>query len=135
MGRKRKTEEGSSDKYGNRYTTGVVEKERVDRVVAFKPKIEIADALFADMEARKMTPTQWLDMVAEKVLRGGDLVQNEERRVETGELSPVLRDAILIAIAQKEAALRAEKKQKRPDQAQIERWESQIEELEALLEG
>lgn len=133
MGRPRK--DGQPTQHGNRYTAGVVTRERVDKVVAFKPKVEVADALFADMEARQMTATQWLDMAVAKLLLEGDSELNEGQREESGELSPVLRDAIAIAIATKQAALRSEKKKKpgQRDQAQIEKWESQIEELEAYL--
>lgn len=131
MGRPRK--DGQPTQHGNRYTAGVVTRERVDKVVAFKPKVEVADALFADMEARQMTATQWLDMAVAKLLLEGDSELNEGQPQKVKELSPVLRDAIATSIQLKEAAISREKKAKRPDEEAIAKWQAEIEELETLL--
>lgn len=131
MGRPRK--DGQPTQHGNRYTAGVVGRERVDKVVAFKPRIEVADALFADMEQRQLTPTQWMDWAVEQVLSEDDSVLQEGQREEVRELSPVLRDAIATSIELKKAAIAREKKSKRPDEEAIARWEAQIQELEAWL--
>ncbi len=131
MARLRK--DGQPVQHGNRYTAKVVERERVNRVLAFKPKIAIATALFRDMEERGMTVTQWLDMAVEQFLFTEYTNTEAGNSLEKQPVSPVVEDAIWIAIAQKQAALRTEKKNKHPDQARIEKWEREINELESLL--
>ena len=128
----------------NQWTKGLVEQIREPEVFAFKVSKELYPRVKAEIEERGISKQRFVDDLLacyyglnEGEETEGDFVQNGEQREEIRELSPVVKDAILIAIAQKEAALRAEKKKKpsQQDQAQIARWEAQIEELEGFLEG
>jgi hypothetical protein len=61
--------------------------------------------------------------------------QNHEQPPEDVAVThPLVRDAIALAIAQKQVALKAQLKGKRPDQALVETWEKEIKELEGFLE-
>jgi hypothetical protein len=60
----------------------------------------------------------------------GEVGDSEPR---SEELNPLVRDAIATSIEIKQAAMRAEMKNKRRDVALVEKWKSEIEQLERLL--
>lgn len=63
---------GTHKNRSNQYLKGTAQKERTDKAIGFKPKLEIYDAMVADMERRGMTATQWLDLAAETLLGVGN---------------------------------------------------------------
>lgn len=59
---------GKHKNRSNQYIAGTAQKERTDKAIGFKPKLEIYEAMVADMERRGMSATQWLDLAAETLL-------------------------------------------------------------------
>lgn len=120
----------------NQWTKGTAEVIRESEVFAFKVSKELYPRVKAEIEERGISKQAFVDDLLacyygeDEGDTEGDSLENEGQRLE---LSPVLRDAIETSIEIKQAALRAEKKSKRPNQGLIEKWESQIEELEKLL--
>lgn len=55
--------------HSNRYVSGSEQRRRVDKTLAFKPKIEIAEAIFKDIEEKKISTTEWLDLVVEEYFK------------------------------------------------------------------
>jgi hypothetical protein len=130
----------SKHKRENQWTKGTAEVIREPEVFAFKVSKELYPRVKAEIEERGISKQQFVDGLLacyydddEGEAIEGDFVQNEGQREVKSELSPLVRDAIATSIEIKQAALRSEKKSKRPNQGLIEKWESQIEELENLL--
>lgn len=123
---------GTHTNRSNQWLAGTASRIRTDEVFSFKPKIEVIEAVKTDIEQRQVTKTEWLDMAVESMLGQGQGQENEDF---SRDIPDCLKDAVLIAIAQKDAAIRAEKKKKKSlqDEAQIERWIAQIDELEKFL--
>lgn len=65
---------GTHKNRSNQYIKGTAQRERVNKAIGFKPKLEIYEAMVADMERRGMTSTQWLDMVIASFL---EEIENE----------------------------------------------------------
>jgi len=133
----------SRHKRKNRYSAGVVESVRAPEVFAFRVQKEYYDAVKADIEQRGLTKQQWCDEAVACMLgldeEGEDNEPNDQQNHEqppedVAVTHPLVRDAIALAIAQKQVALKAQLKGKRPDQALVETWEKEIKELEGFLE-
>lgn len=124
---------GKTGRHNNRSNQWMNGKERLrtDEAFSFKPKLDIVDAIKADMEQRQLSKTEWLDLAASKMF---ELPNNTEAAISLL-ISPVLRDAIATVIGLKQAAIRTEKKKKlnQRDQALIDKWEAEVQELESLL--
>lgn len=59
---------GTHKNRSNQWLAGTAQRERVDKVVGFKPRVEVYAQIQADMELRGMGVTEWLDMVVESYL-------------------------------------------------------------------
>lgn len=57
---------GTHKNRSNQWLKGTAQRERVDKVVAFKPKVEVYALIQEDMERLGMNQTEWLDMVVKK---------------------------------------------------------------------
>lgn len=70
---------GTHKNRSNRWLAGTAQRERVDKVLGFKPRIEVYAQIQADMERRNMGVTEWLDMVVESylALTDGEIPESE----------------------------------------------------------
>lgn len=57
---------GTHKNRSNQYIKGTAQKERTDKVIAFKPRLETYEAIQEEMRSLGMSTTEWLDMVVEK---------------------------------------------------------------------
>lgn len=57
---------GTHKNRSNQWLKGTAQRERVDKVVGFKPKVETYAQMQAEMEELGMGQTEWLDMVVRK---------------------------------------------------------------------
>lgn len=73
------------------------------------------------------TNTQWIEEAIRMRLEG-----NTKKSSQT---SPAVLDAITTSLELKRAALAREQRQENPDEGAIAKWEAEIKELEAALEG
>jgi len=130
---------GTHKNRSNQWLAGSASRIRTDEVFSFKPKIEVIEAVKSDIEQRGITKTEWLDMAVESMLSIEESTESGEKSAGLPEIAReaishgLVRDAIATAIQLKEAAISREKKAKRPDEGAIAKWQSEIEELEALL--
>jgi hypothetical protein len=117
---------GRHNNRSNQWIAGA-ERSRTDEVFAFKPKLEVVEAIKTDMQERQLSKTEWLDLAASRMIEQGTTAEIA--------VSEVLQDAIATSIGLKQAAIRAEKKKpaNRRDQELINKWEAQVQELENLL--
>jgi hypothetical protein len=120
---------GKTGRHKNRSNQWIAGKERLrtDEAFSFKPKLELINAIKADMEKRQISKTEWLDLAANRMI--------EQDATAEIAISEVLQDAITTSIGLKQAAIRSEKKKpaNRRDQALINKWEAEIEQLENFL--
>ena len=117
----------------NGWTSGALEIVREKEVFAFKLSKELYPRVKAEIEERGISKQAFVDDLLACYYGdedGGDLPEIDVNH-------PLVQDALRIALIQKQAALRAEKKKKpgQQDQAQIEKWEGEIESLEVLISG
>ncbi|NEP02046.1 MAG: hypothetical protein F6K58_25990 [Symploca sp. SIO2E9] len=112
----------SKHKRLNRYSAGTVQPIRDPQTIAFRPLRGLSERIQADISSRGITKQAWCDEAV-------NLMLNQDHNL----LSPLVLDAINLAIVQKEAAVAREKKQKHSDQALIEKWTKEVEQLKSIL--
>lgn len=121
---------GTHKNRSNQWLSGSAARIRTDEVFSFKPRIEVIEVIKTDIEQRGISKTEWLDMAVESMLGGQIPAETSEK---SAGLPEVAREAIATAIQLKDAAIRREKKAKKPNEEAIAKWQAEVEELEALL--
>lgn len=125
----------SKHKRINGWVTGTQTVVRDVETISFRPLKGLGEKIKADMEARGIaSKQQWCDE-AVACLLGLEEQEDSGSESEVSISNPLVEDAIRQAIASKQAAIRAERKKKpsHQDQALIESWEKEVEELERFL--
>lgn len=117
----------SQHKRKNGWVSGALEQFRAPETFAFRPLKEHIDRIKAEMSDKGLNKQQWCDTVV------ATYFEEQDRETENPALNPLVQEAIKLAIATKEAAIRKEQKKKPPNQSLIEEWQREIEELESAL--
>jgi hypothetical protein len=119
----------STHKRSNGWVAGTKEIARESWIIGFRPEKGMGQLINADMEAKGLNKQQWCDVIVKKYFAPAEKVEVQRTS------DSLLREAIEIAIAFKQAAIRAERKKKasQRDQALIGKWTAEIDELKLIL--
>jgi hypothetical protein len=121
----------STHKRSNGWVAGTKEVVRESWIIGFRPEKGMGQLINADMEAKGLNKQQWCDVLVKKYFAPAEKVEVQR----SSDSFSLLREAIEIAIASKQAAIRAERKKKasQRDQALIGKWIAEIDELKLIL--
>lgn len=117
----------SQHKRINGWSAGTQTAFRHPETFAFRPLKEYADLIKADMEDKGLSKQQWCDTVVAAYF------EEQDEQAENPALNSLVQEAIKLAIATKQAAIRSEQKKKRHNQELIAAWQKEIEELESAF--